>query len=165
MTLSRVTRGTLLALSVALGACAAEEEAAEAPPAPEPMSQGLGNAMRDAFVNSYMLKDAPGAAAVYADDAVMYSPDGTAATGKPAIEAAFTAMMAAGMDSLALVQTSWEAAGDMATDEGTFVMRTLDPQTKEATRENGNYMIVMTRQADGTFKITKDSTWVAAAPE
>ncbi len=165
MTLSRLARGILVVLPLSLAACGGGDAEAEPAPVVEPMSQAGANAMRDAFVTAYMSKNAAGAVAFYADDAVMYGADGSVTTGKPAIEAKFIEMMAAGMDSLALVPQSFEAAGDMATDQGTFVMRTLDPQTKEATRASGFYKAVLARQADGTFKLAKDSLWVAAAPE
>ena len=163
MGMSMAVRSILLA-AVPLALIACEPPPEEAPPPPEPMSEAGATAMRNAFVDTYMRKDVAGASVFYAADAVMYSADGTVHTGKPAIEAALTAMLAAGMDSLGLVSQSFEASGDMATDRGTFIMRTLDPRTKEATRASGNYEMVIGRQADGSFKVVKDSTWIAAAP-
>jgi ketosteroid isomerase-like protein len=156
------TRGTLAVLMIlplALAGCAQEAEVEEAPAA-VPMSQAGANAMRNAFVTSYMGGDAQGAAVFYADDAVLYAPDGTVATGKPAIVTSLQAMRGAGIDSLGLTATSFEATGDGATERGTYVMRQLDPQTKELIgRTTGEYILVYARQADETFKIVKDSVW------
>ena len=154
-----IRRILFVAVPIALVACEPPPE--EAPPPPEPMSQAGATAMRNAFVDTYMRKDPAGAAVFYSDDAVMYALDGTVHTGKASIEAAFTDMLAAGIDSLGLVSTSFEASGDLATDQGTFVMRTLDPRTREATRANGNYKMIITREADGSFKIVEDSIWIA----
>jgi ketosteroid isomerase-like protein len=165
MTLTRAARGTLLILPLALLACAPEEPEVEEAPAPQPISQAGANAMRNAYVDSYMRKDAAGASAFYADDAVMYAPDGTVFTGKPAIQEALNGMIAAGRDSLAMVSQSFEATGDLATDRGTWIMRTLDPQTKEATRQSGGYIMVIGRQPDGTYKVIKDSVWATGAPQ
>lgn len=160
MRLSRAKHGVLFVLPLALVACGGGEEDAEAAPAAEPMSQAGADAMRNAFVDSYMRRDPQGAAVFYADDAVMYHPDGTAANGREAIVAAYQNMMASGMDSLGLAVASFEATGDAATERGTWVMRQLDPQTKEAVaRTTGEYLVVYGRQADGTFKIVKDSVW------
>jgi ketosteroid isomerase-like protein len=158
MSLTKALQGLLVVTTLA--ACAPKEE--EAPPPPEPMSQAGATAMRGAFVNLYMTKNPTGAAEFYADDAVMYSPDGTVATGKPAIVAAFENMIKAGQDSLHLSIASFEASGDQATEKGTWVMRTLDPQTKEASYGKGEYVVTYARQADGGFKIIKDSVYVPA---
>jgi uncharacterized protein (TIGR02246 family) len=129
------------------------------------MSEAGATAMRNAYVDAYMRKNAAGAAVFYADDAVLYNVDGEVHIGQAAIEAAFTAMMEAGMDSLGLVSQSFEASGDLATDQGTFVRRTLDPQTKEATRASGNYKVVIARDEDGSFKFVQDSVWATGDPQ
>jgi uncharacterized protein (TIGR02246 family) len=149
----------LLLLPLALAACSGEPEAEAAPPPAEPMSEAGANAIRDAFVNTYMSKNAAGVAAFYAEDAVMYNADGTVVNGRAAIEAEFTKMMQAGMDSLGVAKTSFQATGDEAVEEGTFVMRTLDPQTKEASYARGGYKFTFARQPDGGFQVVKDSTW------
>ena len=106
-----------------------------------------------------MFKDAARVVAFYADDAVMYGPDGTVYTGKAAIEAGINDMIAAGRDSLALASQSFETSGELATDQGTFITRALDPQTRVATRHSGNYKLVIAPQPDGTYKVVKDSSW------
>ena len=84
--------------------------------------------------------------------------------GRAAIQESFAQSFAAGYDSLGLTSTSFEASGDQAVDQGTFVMRQLNPQTKEASYTKGGYMVTLARQADGGFQIVKDSSWVDAAP-
>jgi ketosteroid isomerase-like protein len=157
MSLTKALYGALIVTT--LSACAAKEE--PPPPPPDPMSQAGAVAMRGAFVNLYMTKNSAGAADFYADDAVMYSPNGQVATGKPAIQAAFDQMIAAGQDSLHLGISSFEASGDIATEKGTWVMRTLDPKTKEASYGKGEYVVTYGRQPDGGFKIIKDSVYLA----
>jgi ketosteroid isomerase-like protein len=158
-----IRRILFTAVPLALVACEPPPE--EAPPPPPPMSEAGATAMRNAYVDAYMRKNAAGAAVFYADDAVLHNADGEVHIGQAAIEAAFTAMMEAGMDSLGLVSQSFEASGDLATDQGTFIRRTLDPQTKEATRVSGNYKIVIAREADGSFKFVQDSVWATGDPQ
>ena len=162
------SRAALVVLSIvplALVACGGGDKAAQAaPPAQPAMAEGAATSMRSAFVDSYMRKDSVGAAAFYADSAVMVGPDGKEVKGKAAIVSAFGGMIKAGQDSLALTSTGFQAAGDKASDHGTWVMRTLDPKTKAATRANGTYAVYFARQPDQTMKIVLDSTMTAAAP-
>jgi ketosteroid isomerase-like protein len=158
---SRAAFAVLSFVPLALIACGGADKPAPAPPAQPAMAQGAATSMRNAFVDSYMRKDSVGAAAFYADNAVMVGPDGKEVTGKPAIVSAFGGMIKAGMDSLALASTGFQADGDKAVDRGTWVMRTLDPKTKEATRANGTYAVYFARQPDQTFKIVLDSTIAA----
>ena len=152
-------------VSAALVACSGggDKAAQAAPPAQPAMAEGAATSMRSAFVDSYMRKDSVGAAAFYADDATMIGPDGKEVKGKPAIISAFSSMIKAGQDSLALTSTGFKADGDKASDHGTWVMRTLDPKTKEATRANGTYAVYFARQPDQTFKIVLDSTMSGGA--
>ena len=153
----RASLGLLVVLPLAFGACAAKEEAAPPPP-PEPMSQAGADAVRGSFINLYMSKNAAGVAEFYVDNAVKYAGDGTAANGKAAIQAAFEAMMSAGQDSLGITSTGFQAEGDQAVDQGTWVMRALD-KNKEASYQGGQYVMTFGRQADGGFKIVKDSVF------
>jgi ketosteroid isomerase-like protein len=150
--------GILWSLPLALAGCGGEPATEEAPAA-EPMSQAGANAVRGAIVDAFLRKDAVTAAAFYADDAARYTSDGNVSTGKDAIQTSIASMHTAGFDSIGMVSQSFEASGDGATDRGTSVIRQLDPQTKEATRYNANYMWVFARQPDGTFKIATDSVW------
>ena len=159
MRLSRFHYAVLLTLPLALSACSGGEKEAEAAPPPEPMSAAGANAMRDAYAMAYLAKNPAGIAAFYAETATMIGPDGSVVTGRAAIQEALTQQMAAGMDSLGIKSTSFQATGDQAVDEGTYVMRQLDPKTKEATRMTGNYRVTIMRQPDGSFQIVKDSSW------
>lgn len=160
---SRAAFAVLSFVPLALIACGGDKPAPAPPPAQPAMAQGAANSMRSAFVDSYMRKDSVGAAAFYADDATMVNPQGQEVKGKPAIISAFSGMIKAGQDSLALTSTGFQADGDKASDHGTWVMRTLDPKTKEATRANGTYAVYFARQPDQTFKIVLDSTQMAGA--
>jgi ketosteroid isomerase-like protein len=150
----------LLALTLTLGACAGEPEAQAAPPPAEPMVEAGADAMRDGFVMAYMTNNPAGAAAYYAENAVMYHPDGTVLNGRAAIEGAFAQMRQAGTDSLGLTKTSFQASGDEAVEQGTFVTRTIDAETKERTYMRGGYLLTYARQPDGTFQKVRDSVWV-----
>ena len=158
-----IRRIMFTAVPLALLAC--EPPPKEAPPPPDPMSEAGYTAMRNAFVDTYMRKDAAGAVTFYADAAVLYGHDGSVHTGKAAIEAEFAAMMETGMDSLGFVSDSFEASGDVATDQGTFIMRTLDPEFREATRQSGGYKVNVERQLDGSFMIVQDSVWAIGDPQ
>ncbi|MSR35589.1 MAG: DUF4440 domain-containing protein [Gemmatimonadetes bacterium] len=155
---SRAVAGILFALPLALAACGGGEPEAEAAPAPVSMTQAGADAMRNAFVYSFMSKDTIGASAFYAENAVMYGADGKVMNGKAAIRTGLADMMRAGVDSIGLTSQSFTAAGNDAVDEGTYVMRQLD-RNKEATRTTGGYRTTISRQADGSFQVVKDSTW------
>lgn len=157
MRLRASSLGLLVVLPLALAACAAKEEEAPPPP-PDPMSQAGADAVRGSFINLYMSKNAAGVAEFYADDAVKYNADGSVANGKAAIMAVFESMIAAGQDSLGITSTGFQAEGDQAVDQGTWVMRALD-KNKEASYQGGQYMMTFGRQADGGFKIVKDSVF------
>ena len=155
---SRSSFAVLLAVPLALGACAGEPEA-EAAPAPEPMSQAGADAIRDAYAMAFMAKNAAGIAAFFAENGRTITADGKVVTGRAAIQEDFVQAFAAGYDSIGITSASFEASGDEAVDQGTFVLRMLDPKTKEATRYKGNYKVTLARQADGGFQIVQDSGW------
>jgi ketosteroid isomerase-like protein len=157
MRLSKSTLGIVL-LPLALASCGGEPEAEAAPP-PEPMSAAGANAIRDAYAMSFMGKNAPAIAAFYAENATMIGADGAVVTGRAAIQEALQQQFAAGFDSLAITSTSFQATGDQAVDQGTYVIRQLDPKTKEATRFTGSYVVTIMRQPDGSFQIVKDSAF------
>ena len=149
----------VLTLALALAACGGGEPEPEAAPPAEPMSEGGANAMREGYVMAWMSKNAPAVAGYYAENATVYM-DSAVVSGRAAIQESLTQEWASGVDSLGVTKTSFQATGDEAVEQGTFVARHVDRQTGEREYRHGGYVVTFGRQPDGTFQIVKDSAWV-----
>jgi ketosteroid isomerase-like protein len=149
----------LLLLPLALGACGGGEPEPEAAPPAEPMAEAVADAMRDGYVLAFMNKNAAAVAAYYAENATRHL-DSMVVNGRAAIQAALEQEYASGVDSLGAAKTSFQASGDQAVEQGTWVTRQIDAESKERTYQRGGYVVTFGRQPDGTFQIVKDSAWV-----
>jgi ketosteroid isomerase-like protein len=47
--------------------------------------------------------------------------------------------------------------GDMIYSQGTFAMTTTDAKTKKVKTENGKYLTVYRKQADGSWRLAADA--------
>ena len=110
--------------------------------------------------------DVDGTVAYYTDDAVLLPPNGPRVTGKQAIRAAWTALIAPG------VVLTWSAekvevsqSGDLAYIVGSYEDSSKDAKGKPAT-DKGKTLEVFKKQADGSWKVVADmySSDMAAPP-
>jgi uncharacterized protein (TIGR02246 family) len=95
--------------------------------------------------------------AYYSDDASLLPPDAPIVTGKQAIRAAWAAMLAPGV-SLSWTADKVEAArsSDLAYMTGNYTMSTKQSLSKAPVTEQGKYVEVWKKQADGKWKVVAD---------
>lgn len=55
-------------------------------------------------------------------------------------------------------------SGDLVTTGGTYQVRYTDPASHQLKRENGHYVAVWQKQADGSWKVAEDITAVEPPP-
>lgn len=137
------------ALFVGLAACQ--------PAAPAGLSDADRAAMTkmdEDFAKMAMAADYAGLVKMYyADDAVLLAPNVAAATGHAAIEAVLRTLPP--VSNFALEPTEMVGAGDMAYVRGRYVMTMTIPGAG-AVPDSGKYLEIYRKQADGSWKVTRD---------
>ena len=117
------------------------------------------NALRDKVTATFNSNDAAALAANYADDAIMMNPNQAAVEGKQAIQASYEAMFKenAGKITVTLVLTPLETqlAGDWAYDRGSATS-TITPKSGKPVEQSGKYLVIVKRQADGSWKVYRE---------
>jgi uncharacterized protein (TIGR02246 family) len=129
--------------------------------APEVNLAAEEKAIRDTeadFAKAVAAKDVEKAVAFYAEDAVMLPPGEAAATGKAAIRASYTRLLALPDFELTWTPTKVEVAksGELAYDYGVFAMSHKDAAGK-AVKDHGKYATVWKKQATGAWKAVLDT--------
>jgi uncharacterized protein (TIGR02246 family) len=81
----------------------------------------------DAWAKAANAGDVEGLVALYAPDAVLYTPDAMEARGTAAIRAAYTEMFAANTVSNASISATYQTSGDLGTGWGTATL-TMTPK-------------------------------------
>jgi uncharacterized protein (TIGR02246 family) len=96
--------------------------------------------------------------AFYAEDAVLLPPGEATATGKAAIRASYTQLLALPDFELTWTPTKVEVAksGDLAYDYGVFAMSHKDAAGK-AVKDHGKYATVWKKQSTGAWKAVVDT--------
>lgn len=89
---------------------------------------------------------------LYADDATVSSPQGSA-EGREAIEELWTEQFGMSSD-LDVDVTDFGSSGDLAWETGTYT-QTLTPPDGEPMEVDGEYLLVLSRQSDGTWRIVR----------
>ena len=115
-------------------------------------------AIRDAakrFVETYKRGDAAAAADFYTDDAKLLPPNMEMVTGKQAIEDFWKVAMAMGIRNINLEPIEMGYDGDLAYETGVSTIN-IRPEGEQATTDRGKYLVVMKRQADGSWKVAVD---------
>lgn len=158
--LKGIRRSSILVLALAVGACA--------PAAPVPdtaADQAAIDAVRSAWQDAYNAADAAGLAALYASDAVVMPPYAPAVAGPAAIQARLEEQMAQATTTFTVAGTETIISGDWAVDRGTYQARSTPMMDgAESMIENGKYLVVLQRQADGSWKIAREISNVDAPP-
>jgi uncharacterized protein (TIGR02246 family) len=102
------------------------------------------------FMSAFNAGNADAVAAMYTDDAVLLTPNAPAAVGTAAIRGAFAAV-AAMHPALSFAPDRIVQSGDVAYEYGHYTM------TMGGNRDQGSYVTVWRRQANGDWKIVEDS--------
>ena len=107
-------------------------------------------------MDAFKAGDAVGMAANYADDALVMMPNAPAWKGRAAVEKEMGGMIA-GMDFKDPTFTTLDVsvAGDLAIETGTYKWM-MGPKGGKLVADSGKYLTVWKKQADGSWKITRD---------
>ena len=110
------------------------------------------------WVKEYAVKDVDKAASHYADDATLMATGMPTATGKDAIRGFLKEMVADPNFGLHFQADRVEIArsGEMGFTQGTYHMTMTDPKTKQKVTDQGTYVTVYRKQADGSWKAISD---------
>lgn len=110
-------------------------------------------AVRDAWLAAAARDDAAAVAAMYTDDAIFVATEAPAARGRAAIQQAlaesFPISTVDTVDSKEVV-----VSGDVAYDYGEY-QQTVTPPNGAQQTFRGHYVVVLRRQADGSWKLSK----------
>jgi len=141
----------LLAGALTMTACAASEPAAPV----HDMAADLAaiTQVRDGYAAAFKAVDAAGIAALFEADGQMMEAGLPTATGTAAIEAAMKTafgMMTRGDTIITPEKT--DVVGDLAYEVGTF-KSTATMTGGEMMTDEGRYLVVLRRQADGSWKL------------
>jgi uncharacterized protein (TIGR02246 family) len=106
----------------------------------------------------FQAKNVDALLAHYSDDATLMAPGMTHATGKAGIRSALKEMVSDRAFSLHFQARRTEVArgGDIGFTEGSYMMTLTDPATKKPIHDNGSYVTVYRKQADGSWKAISD---------
>ena len=155
---------TILPLTLLVAACQ---------PAAAPLSDDDVAAIRNLgprYSQAAMAQDVDAAVALYTDDAVIMPADAPVVVGKEAIREFIAAAFASEAVTTEFVFTSVQidGVGDLAFDRGTWTWTGTVPGASAPVTEVGKYVVIVRRQADGSWLTTVD-TWnsdtAAAGPE
>src|SRR5688572_4757278 len=149
---------TLLLCSVAfVTACGdTTPEQTTAPATATPADPAPINNLRSQYLTAFNAGDAAAVAALYADDATSMPDHHPAIDGKAAIQDYLQGMFAQHTASITITPSDTEITGDIAHEHGTFSMTVTPKAGGSAMTENGKYLVVFKRQADGSWKIHHD---------
>jgi uncharacterized protein (TIGR02246 family) len=122
---------------------------------PAGLSEADRTAIRQGDENYVKLanaKDFKGAAALYAEDAILLLPNQAAVQGRAAIQAALETSPASNFQ-LQILEI--EGRGDLAYERGTY-SETVTPTGAAPIEDRGKYLTIWRKQADGSWKMLRD---------
>lgn len=112
---------------------------------------------RTRYIAAATKSDLAALSSFYTEDAVILAPNGNVMRGRAVIDQADSTMLAAAkVTSLALTSTDLKVSGDLAVETGRWE-RTIQPKAGKEAHALGKYLLVWKRQADGTWKIFRES--------
>lgn len=134
---------------------------------PEPDRSGDLSAIssvRDSFIAAFNANDAEMVANIYSDDAVVMGGGQPTAQGRQAIVDSNKALFDQFAAKILVTPDFTDVSGDIAYDRGTFAMELTPKAGGPAVTNEGRYLVVLQRQADGSWKVTNDMDNSAMAP-
>jgi len=150
-----------LVASAAVAACAP-------PPPPAPDTAAVRTAIdaaNAAFVAAAEKGDAAQMTAGYDANAIALGPGGPAASGSAEIAKMMGGMLdAVAIKEFSLTTSDLIVTGDYAIETGTYAM-VVTPKKGKDTPDNGKYVVVWKKQADGSWKMLRDIWNTNVAPK
>jgi uncharacterized protein (TIGR02246 family) len=128
-------------------------ELAPATPADVASSEAAVEQIRNSWVEAALAGDAAAVASLYAEDARMVGVDGEVADGRQAIQDALAEGFQ-GLASLEVNSAETVTGNDVISDMGSFTQTFRAPDGQEQT-VSGQYLVVLRRQADGSWKLVQ----------
>ena len=147
--------GPVYALACAPSASTTKSDTAAMAAAPNPAAvKAAVDSLNEKQKAAFKAKDTVGVAGNYAADAIVFSPNEPAWKGLDAIRKGLAGM--AGMiQDFDFKQEEFETSGDLAVESGTYTM-SVKPPKGAAMKDEGKYVTVWKKQADGSWKIIRD---------
>ena len=103
------------------------------------------------FIEAVKRKDAAGMAAVYTDDARVLPPNSPMVSGRQAIKDFWQNFLNMGVSAATLATVSLEEKGDTAIEVGAYTLE-IKPEGGQTMKDEGKYVVIWKRQADGSWK-------------
>ncbi|MFQ5946580.1 MAG: YybH family protein [Anaerolineae bacterium] len=128
---------------------------------PEDVRQAIEAASTE-FAEAFNRGDAAAVAALYTEDAKVLPPNSEMVDGKQAIQEFWSGAMEMGIRDFALKTVDVGFNDDLAYEMGTYTLN-IQPEGGQATTDTGKYVVVWTRQGDGSWKLAVD-IWNSNAP-
>jgi uncharacterized protein (TIGR02246 family) len=130
---------------------AAPEPAASAAADPAPI-----NELRANYLAAYNAGDAAAVAALFADDAISLPDHHAALQGRAAIQEYFEGIFAQYAVTMTVTPVDTEIIGDLAHEHGTYTIQVTPKAGGETVNDDGKYIVILKRGADGVWKIHHD---------
>jgi len=146
----------LLVLAASI-ACAAPASDSAQPQANHEQDMAAIDKIRAAFVTAWKAGDAGAIANLYAEDATVMPANQPTASGHDAImqyNAGFFEQFTP--SDFQVMPEETKVIGDTAFDRGMYKLMATPKAGGESISDHGRYLILLQRQADGSWKVTKD---------
>lgn len=108
------------------------------------------------FEQAYNSGDAAAMAELYTEDAAVLPPGSARQDGREAIQGVWSGAMDQGLQDIDLTVVEVHAAGDMATEVGTFTATAPAGEGAGRTDVGGKYMVLWQRGDDGAWRLHRD---------
>jgi ketosteroid isomerase-like protein len=120
---------------------------------------------RDAFATGFQSGDPAALAALYTADGMSQSNMQPTAEGTDGITAAYKGLFDAyTITGMTITPVKTEVSGDLAYDVGTFRFTGVPKATGDTLKADGRYIVVLRKQADGSYKAIVDMDNIASPP-
>ena len=129
----------------------------QAPAGPQPLTEADKEqitALRDSYQEAYNAKDLDALLALYTDDAYELPANAEMVQGMEAIQKSYEGnfeQLKSEEFAVAAVETS--GVDGLAYEVGTFTQKVILPGSSEPVSVNGKYVVVVKKQADGSWKL------------
>jgi uncharacterized protein (TIGR02246 family) len=154
MMLRKVTIPSVVAIAFLAVGCTggtSPQAAAGAPP-----DLGPVNELRGKYQAAYNAGDAAALAALYTDDAISLPDHHPAVQGRPAIQKYFEDLFAEYSATMMISPGDTDVTPNLAHENGTFTIKVTPKAGGDTISDDGKYLVVLKRGADGAWKIHHD---------